>query len=138
MKLRVNLLSAMITAAGIGLVTSASAAPFFFNTGSPDGSLGALARSESSGKVETETADDFIADLAVATRAGQIKAGAPVRGERVAKYNRLLRIEESLGATAEYMGRYFMQRGGFHLADESTQRIVSAKMTTSSMPISAK
>jgi hypothetical protein len=41
----VNLLSAMITAAGMGLATSASAAPFFFTTGNPDGLLGALARS---------------------------------------------------------------------------------------------
>jgi enolase len=85
-----------------------------------------------------ETADDFIADLAVATRAGQIKAGAPVRGERVAKYNRLLRIEESLGATADYMGRHFAERGGFHVPGASTQRMVSAKITTSSMPMSAK
>jgi enolase len=60
-----------------------------------------------------ETADDFIADLAVAANAGQIKAGAPVRGERVAKYNRLLRIEEALGTTAEYAGRMFCERGGF-------------------------
>ncbi len=60
MNFRVNLLSAMITAAGMGLATSASAAPFFFTTGNPDGLLGALARSESPGKVETETADDFI------------------------------------------------------------------------------
>ena len=60
MKFRVNLLSAMITAAGMGLATSASAAPFFFTTGNPDGLLGALARSESPGKLETETADDFI------------------------------------------------------------------------------
>ena len=41
-----------------------------------------------------ETEDTFIADLAVAVNAGQIKAGAPCRSERVAKYNRLLRIEE--------------------------------------------
>jgi enolase len=60
-----------------------------------------------------ETADDFIADLAVAANAGQIKAGAPVRGERVAKYNRLLRIEEALGSTADYAGRIFSERGGF-------------------------
>jgi hypothetical protein len=60
MNFRVNLLSAMITAAGMGLATSASAAPFFFTTGNPDGLLGALSRSESPGKVETETADDFI------------------------------------------------------------------------------
>ncbi|HVW26930.1 MAG TPA: phosphopyruvate hydratase [Polyangiaceae bacterium] len=52
-----------------------------------------------------ETEDDFIADLAVATRAPQIKAGAPCRGERVTKYNRLLRIEEELGRSAEYAGR---------------------------------
>jgi hypothetical protein len=85
-----------------------------------------------------ETADDFIADLAVATRAGQIKAGAPVRGERVAKYNRLPRIEESMGKSAEYMGRHFMQQGGFHVPGAPPQRMVSANMTTSSMPMSAK
>jgi len=51
-----------------------------------------------------ETADDFISDLAVATRAGQIKTGAPCRGERVAKYNQLLRIEEELGSAAKYAG----------------------------------
>jgi enolase len=52
-----------------------------------------------------ETPDDFIADFAVATRAGQIKTGAPCRGERVAKYNQLLRIEEELGDAATYAGR---------------------------------
>ena len=51
-----------------------------------------------------ETPDDFIADLTVATRAGQIKTGAPCRGERVAKYNQLLRIEEELGSKAKYAG----------------------------------
>jgi enolase len=51
-----------------------------------------------------ETPDDFIADLAVATRAGQIKTGAPCRGERVAKYNQLMRIEEELGSAAKYAG----------------------------------
>lgn len=49
-----------------------------------------------------ETEDSFIADLAVATNAGQIKTGAMSRSERTAKYNRLLRIEEDLGITAEY------------------------------------
>ena len=49
-----------------------------------------------------ETEDTFIADLAVATGAGQIKTGAPSRTDRVAKYNQLLRIEESLGVRAEY------------------------------------
>ena len=52
-----------------------------------------------------ETEDTFIADLAVATGAGQIKTGAPSRSERVAKYNRLIRIEEQLGPAAVYPGR---------------------------------
>jgi enolase len=52
-----------------------------------------------------ETEDTFIADLAVATGAGQIKTGAPSRSERVAKYNRLIRIEEQLGPGASYPGR---------------------------------
>ncbi len=51
-----------------------------------------------------DTEDTTIADLAVATGAGQIKTGAPARSERVAKYNRLLRIEEELGGAAEYPG----------------------------------
>jgi enolase len=51
-----------------------------------------------------ETGDSFIADLAVALGTGQIKAGAPARGERVAKYNQLLRIEEELGERARYAG----------------------------------
>ncbi|MEX1047553.1 MAG: phosphopyruvate hydratase [Actinomycetota bacterium] len=51
-----------------------------------------------------ETDDATIADLAVATGCGQIKAGAPARGERTAKYNRLLRIEEILGETASFAG----------------------------------
>ena len=52
-----------------------------------------------------ETEDTTIADLAVATSAGQIKTGAPARSERVAKYNQLLRIEEELGARARYAGK---------------------------------
>lgn len=52
-----------------------------------------------------ETEDTFIADLAVATNAGQIKTGAPARSERVAKYNQLLRIEEELAEAAKYAGR---------------------------------
>ena len=52
-----------------------------------------------------ETEDTTIADLAVATAAGQIKSGAPARSERVAKYNRLLRIEEELGEKTTYAGR---------------------------------
>jgi len=52
-----------------------------------------------------ETEDSFIADLAVATGAGQIKTGAPCRTDRIAKYNRLLQIEWELGAAARYAGR---------------------------------
>src|SRR5690606_30656703 len=52
-----------------------------------------------------ETEDTTIADLAVATNAGQIKTGAPARSERVAKYNQLLRIEEELDDAARYAGR---------------------------------
>ena len=59
-----------------------------------------------------ETEDTTIADLAVATNAGQIKAGAPSRGERTAKYNRLLRIEEDLGDTARYAGPAAIRRTG--------------------------
>ena len=51
-----------------------------------------------------ETSDTTIADLAVAKNTRQIKTGAPARGERIAKYNRLLEIEEELGSTAEYAG----------------------------------
>jgi enolase len=52
-----------------------------------------------------ETEDASIADLSVAVNAGQIKAGAPARSDRVAKYNQLLRIEEDLGPSARYLGR---------------------------------
>jgi enolase len=52
-----------------------------------------------------ETEDAFIADLAVATGAGQIKTGSASRTDRIAKYNQLLRIEEQLGPTAKYAGR---------------------------------
>jgi enolase len=60
-----------------------------------------------------ETEDTTIADLAVATGAGQIKTGAPSRSDRVAKYNRLLRIEEELGSAAQFPGlQAFVQRQG--------------------------
>jgi len=52
-----------------------------------------------------ETEDSFIADLAVATNAGQIKTGSLSRSDRIAKYNQLLRIEEDLGDSAKYLGR---------------------------------
>ncbi|HET6373877.1 MAG TPA: phosphopyruvate hydratase [Candidatus Polarisedimenticolia bacterium] len=57
-----------------------------------------------------ETEDTSIADLAVALNVGMIKTGAPSRGERVAKYNQLLRIEEELGDTAIYRGREVLSR----------------------------
>jgi enolase len=57
-----------------------------------------------------ETEDVTIADLAVATGCGQIKTGAPSRSDRVAKYNQLLRIEEQLGAQAEFPGRSVFRR----------------------------
>jgi enolase len=56
-----------------------------------------------------ETEDPFIADLAVGLNLGQIKTGAPSRGERVVKYNQLLRIEEQLGDRARYPGRAALQ-----------------------------
>ncbi|HEY6474644.1 MAG TPA: phosphopyruvate hydratase [Acidimicrobiales bacterium] len=59
-----------------------------------------------------ETEDTTIADLAVAVNAGQIKAGAPARSDRVAKYNQLLRIEEDLGESASYPGRAALAGGG--------------------------
>jgi len=68
----------------------------------------ALARSHAYGAMVShrsgETEDTFVADLAVATNVGQLKAGAPCRTERVAKYNQLLRIEEELGDAAAYPG----------------------------------
>ena len=57
-----------------------------------------------------ETDDTTISDLAVAVNAGQIKSGAPARGERVAKYNQLMRIEEALGAAARFPGRAVLAR----------------------------
>ena len=57
-----------------------------------------------------ETEDTTIADLVVATGVGQIKTGAPARGERTAKYNRLLRIEEELGDQAQYAGGSILRR----------------------------
>ena len=59
-----------------------------------------------------ETEDTTIADLAVAWNVGQIKTGAPARSERVAKYNRLLRIEAELGGTARYSGKEVYGRLG--------------------------
>ena len=57
-----------------------------------------------------DTEDTTVADLAVATNAGQLKAGAPTRTERTAKYNRLLRIEEELGEGARYAGASAIRR----------------------------
>ena len=58
-----------------------------------------------------ETEDTTIADLAVAICAGQIKTGAPARGERLAKYNRLLAIEAELGDRARYAGHGILLSG---------------------------
>ena len=58
-----------------------------------------------------ETEDTFIADLAVGTGAGQIKTGSASRTDRIAKYNQLLRIEEELGQTAEFLGRMSLNGG---------------------------
>jgi len=52
-----------------------------------------------------ETVDSYIADLTVAMETGHLKSGAPCRGERIEKYNQLLRIEEEMGNTAVYAGR---------------------------------
>jgi enolase len=59
-----------------------------------------------------ETEDATIADLAVATNCGLIKAGAPARSDRVAKYNQLLRIEDQLGEAAGYRGRSALSGAG--------------------------
>jgi len=54
--------------------------------------------------------DPFIADLVVATGAGQIKTGSPSRTDRICKYNQLLRIEERLGPAAQFLGRKAFRR----------------------------
>jgi enolase len=76
----------------------------------------ALARRSGFGVVVShrsgETEDTTIADLAVATDAGQLKAGAPSRGERTAKFNQLLRIEEQLGEDARFAGNELLGGGG--------------------------
>jgi enolase len=59
-----------------------------------------------------DTEDPAIADLAVALGASQIKTGAPVRGERTAKYNRLLAIQRELGTLGRYAGKDLMERYG--------------------------
>ena len=59
-----------------------------------------------------ETEDTFIADLAVATSAGQIKTGSLSRSDRIAKYNQLLRIEEELGGQARFPGRRALKGEG--------------------------
>ena len=56
-----------------------------------------------------ETEDNSIADICVALATGQIKAGAPARGERTSKYNRLLLIEEELGSSARFYGPEFLR-----------------------------
>ena len=74
--------------------------PTFLRWGDPGAAYTAVISHRSG-----DTEDTTIADLAVATGAGQIKTGAPARSDRVAKYNQLLRIEEELGERATYPGR---------------------------------
>lgn len=69
-----------------------------------------------------ETEDTFIADLAVATNAGQIKTGSASRTDRIAKYNQLLRIEEDLGPQALYAGADSLARGGHTRASSASPR----------------
>jgi enolase len=71
-----------------------------------------------------ETVDSFIADLTVALGTGHLKTGAPCRGERVEKYNQLMRIEEALGASAFYAGRGAFVRGGG--ATETVTKLMTA------------
>ena len=72
-----------------------------------------------------ETEDTTIADLAVALNTCQIKTGAPSRSERVAKYNQLLRIEEDLGAAAQYpdLGRLTSKSNNREKSPGSTKRV---------------
>ena len=70
-----------------------------------------------------ETEDTTIADLVVAMGTGQIKTGAPSRSERVAKYNRLLRIEGELGDGARYLGRAALGRPGMAAATAGNSRV---------------
>jgi len=56
-----------------------------------------------------ESEDNFISDLAVGLGAGQIKSGAPCRGERTSKYNQLLRIEEEIGEEGKYFGEQILK-----------------------------
>jgi enolase len=81
-----------------------------------------------------ETEDPFIADLAVATNAGQIKTGSASRTDRIAKYNQLLRIEERLGAAAKFPGRkafhqYSCGAGGFACRPDSARSVGNAGET---------
>jgi enolase len=73
-----------------------------------------------------ETEDTTIADLAVGTNAGQIKTGAPARGERINKYNQLLRIEEQLGAAAHYAGRDAFKRSTIGAQQSANARLAAA------------
>jgi enolase len=74
-----------------------------------------------------ETEDTTIADLAVGTNAGQIKTGAPARGERINKYNQLLRIEEELGLAGRYAGRGAFKNGS--AVDSRQSSVVSLGST---------
>jgi enolase len=79
-----------------------------------------------------ETEDPIIADLAVALNAGQIKTGAPVRGERTSKYNQLLRIEEELGDQAVFAGENFRWPGQAkqHSGSSAIEQLGNSQETT--------
>jgi enolase len=103
---------------GIGRGVANSILIKFNQIGSLSETLDAIAMAADAGYTAVishrsgETEDTTIADLAVATGAGQIKTGSLCRSDRVAKYNRLLRIEAELGAAAPYRGRAEFHRGG--------------------------
>ena len=73
-----------------------------------------------------ETEDTTIADFVVAMGTGQIKSGAPSRSERVAKYNRLLRIEDELGDSARYLGRAALSGGSASASRANESRVETA------------
>jgi len=76
-----------------------------------------------------ETEDTFMADLTVATRAGQIKTGSASRTDRIAKYNQLLRIEEELGAGAKFAGHTAFRKrgatGGMRLSADGRKAVLA-------------
>jgi len=81
-----------------------------------------------------ETEDTFIADLAVATGAGQIKTGSASRTDRIAKYNQLLRIEEELGSGARFLSLKALHRGELEVEEISSMDSVLKALTKNAVP----